>query len=364
MTHRERVNLAISHKETDRVPRDFAAEPGIWKKLFEEYGFENKEAVLKYFDCDMRVVSFDFECFFKPNEESKKTLSTKTWRHSNNGIYTDAWGAKRRIVENDFGTYEELTEYPLADAQTIDDIKKHPFPSPDDWDFSSLRDVCNKISDNGEYHLRYRIGANFEVAWSLLGLEKCFMDMVLNPDMVSYLMDRILEIHLVNLERVLEEASDLIDMVYHYDDVAHQKGLLMSEDMWGDFIAKRHEKIYALAKKYGKQTMYHSCGAVRPLINRFIDIGLDVLNPIQPLAEGMDFPEIKKEFGDKITFHGGIDIQETLPKGSVSDVTSEVERALNILGKNGGYILSPAHHVQSDTPIENVFAIYGVSPPK
>jgi uroporphyrinogen decarboxylase len=147
-------------------------------------------------------------------------------------------------------------------------------------------------------------------------------------------------------------------MVYFYDDVATQKSLMISKDMWTRYVRPRHAKIIELAKGYGKQVMYHCDGSIFPLIPDLIDMGVDLLNPIQAEARDMDPQRLKAEFGDRLSFHGGIDIIKTLPRGSVEDVKAEVRERGRVLGENGGYILASSHHIQSDTPLENVMAMY------
>jgi uroporphyrinogen decarboxylase len=146
--------------------------------------------------------------------------------------------------------------------------------------------------------------------------------------------------------------------VYFYDDVGTQNSLMVSRKMWKDFVRPYHAKIIELAHQYGKPVMYHTDGAIYQLIPEFIEMGVDVLNPLQPDAKGMDLPKIKAEFGDRLTFHGGVDIMRTLPKGKPEQVRAEVRGRVQALGQGGGYILCSSHHIQPDTPIENVIAMY------
>jgi len=361
MSHRQRVKLAIEHKITDRVPMDFACEPEIWNKLQKHFGTDDKFEILHKLDIDCRIVSYDFEVFCRPlGQEVRFGLST--WRKETpDGVQIDMWGASRKYVQNEFASYEELCDYPLADAKSVEDLKRYNWAQPDWWDFSELENVIEKINPDGQYHVRYRIGSIFETAWSLCGIDKMLMNLVLNPEIPGYIMDRINEVHIENLKRVMETAGDKIDMVYSYDDLAGQQNLLMSPEMWKSIVRPRQKKLFDVAKSFNKPIMYHCCGNISRLIDDLIDIGVDVLNPIQPLALEMDFEELKKTFGLRLTFHGGIDIQELLPHGTAEQVSEEVERAKRILGENGGYILSPAHHIQADTPIENILALYGLN---
>jgi uroporphyrinogen decarboxylase len=156
----------------------------------------------------------------------------------------------------------------------------------------------------------------------------------------------------------LEEAGDAVDMVYFYDDIATQNNLMISRNMLKKYIFPHHVRLIALAKKFGKQVMYHSDGAIASVIPDLIEMGIDVLNPIQKDAKGMAPDFLKETFGENLSFHGGIDIIHTLPLGTPDDVRAEVRNCIQTLGKNGGYILASSHHIQPNTPIENVLEMY------
>jgi len=148
-------------------------------------------------------------------------------------------------------------------------------------------------------------------------------------------------------------------MVYTYDDVGMQTGLLLSPRMWREYILPRHRRLNAAIRQFDVKIMYHSCGAVYPLIEDFVDqMGIDVLNPIQPRAEGMDPALIKRTFGDRLSFYGAIDIQQTMPHGTPEDVRDEVRERCKTLGRGGGYIMATAHYMQADTPTRNILTLY------
>ena len=363
MTSKQRVKLAIDHKQGDRIPTDFAAEPAIWQKMMKHFKVQSKDDVLKKLGTDCRVISYDFEAFCNPPCDIKpeKIPDTSAWKRSRpDGIKKDIWGACRKRIKNEFADYEDLCEFPLANADTIEDLQKYNWPKPNWWNFSRLSEIIENINPNDQYHLRWRMGSIFETSWSLTGFDKFFMDLALKPELPCYIMDRITEIHIENLKQVLAIASDKIDMVYLYDDIASQQNLLMSIDMWKNTVALRHKKLFSIAKEHNKAVMYHCCGNVIPLIDELIEIGVDVLNPLQPLAINTDYKTLKEKFGSKLTFHGGIDIQQLLPNGTAQQIKETVHKAKEFLGNNGGYILAPAHHIQADTPIENILAIYGL----
>jgi uroporphyrinogen decarboxylase len=164
-----------------------------------------------------------------------------------------------------------------------------------------------------------------------------------------------------NTERVLELVGDRLDMLYFNDDMATQNSLMISKRMWQKYVRPRHERLIGVAQAHGVPIMYHCDGAMYPLIPELIDMGIDVLNPIQADAAGMEPQRLKEQFGDRLSFHGGIDIIQTLPSGTVEDVQAEVAERIRVLGANGGYVLASSHHIQSDTPLENVLAMYDLA---
>ncbi len=218
--------------------------------------------------------------------------------------------------------------------------------------------ILKRIDEDGDWHIRFRLGSFFELAWQLRGLAEFMMDFVERPAIPEYLMDCFLDVHLANLQTVLELAGDRLDMIYTYDDVATKDSLMISPNMWRKYIKPRHQKIIDLAHSYDKPVMYHCDGSVYRLIPELIDMGVDVLNPIQPDAKDMEAARLKEAFGDRLSFHGGLDIIEVLPRGTREEVVAETRRQAMVLGKGGGYILCSSHHIQPDTPVENVLAMY------
>ncbi len=382
MNPRRRVKTSLLHQEPDRVPVDFLATPEIWQQLaaaikshsdpteISPYYDTSWNAVLEFLQIDCRLFSYDQFCqpptsilhkgatidwFGAPS----RSTPNRMWRQlTPAGDYYDIWGRHTRIVEHSSGAFEEFAGNPLGSEQTISGLKGHPWPQPDWWDFTQLPRLIKDLFKDNEYHLRFRIGSVFEIAWQLRGLERFLADLAINPSFPHYIMDRLTEIHVENARAVLEQAGDEIDMLYFYDDVATQQSLMISKQMWREFIRPYHAQIIQVANDYQKQVMYHCDGAIAPLIPELIDLGIDVLNPLQIDAKGMEPLKLKEEFGDRICFHGGIDIKTTLPGGSIEDVQSEVRERIKALGANGGYILAGSHHIQSNTPIENIFAMY------
>jgi uroporphyrinogen decarboxylase len=240
----------------------------------------------------------------------------------------------------------------------VADLKNYAWPEPDWWDFTPMPEVIAQLDEFQEYHLRFRMGSVFETAWQLRGMQELLMDLALNPEIPRYIMERLTDIQLENTRRVLELVGHRLDMLYFYDDVATQNSLMISPSMWRTFVRPCHARLIELAKAYNIPVMYHCDGAIYPLIPELIELGVDLLNPIQTDAKGMAPKRLKEEFGDRLSFHGGIDIIKTLPRGSAEEVRAEVRERIQVLGRNGGYIVASSHHIQADTPLENILAMY------
>lgn len=385
ITPRERVLTALRHEQPDRVPVDFLATPEIWQRLLETFEpdvaavgaspyFDPAwEAVLRRLEVDCRVLSYDQ--FFDPPpavlkegaqvewfEALSRSTPNRMWRQRLPGDdYYDLWGHHIRIVDNQFGNYEEFASWPLSQASTVEELKNHPWPEPDWWDFSPVGGIMAQLDAHEEYHIRFRIGSVFEIGWQLRGMQEFLMDLALNPRIPAYIMERLTDIYVENTRRVLSQVGDRLDMVYFYDDVATQNSLMISKKMWREYVRPCHQRIIDVAREFGVPVMYHCDGALYPLLGEIVDMGVDLLNPVQADAKGMEPEKLKAEFGDRLSFHGGIDIIKTLPRGSVDDVRREVAERIRVLGENGGYILASSHHIQSDTPLENVLAMYDLA---
>lgn len=342
LRERERVLLALNHRQTDRVPRDFWAVPEIWALLRAHFGADD-QLVLERLGVDIRAVGPEY---IGPATE-----------YLPDGTYYGRQGEHYRLVRNAFSTYSEHASFPLADADTDREIRAYSrWPRLDWYDWDGFSDRIGRLHER--YYIKTDLGGPFERAWALRGMERFFVDMALNPEIPHALMDMITTYFIGYITRALECAGEKIDMVYTYDDIASQNSLLMSPGMWDTFIRPYHERIDRVIKGFGKTIMYHSCGAIRPMIGRLIDLPIDVLNPLQPLAADMDLAAIKAEYGDRLSFHGAIDTQELLPNAAPDRVRTVVRETGEVLGRDGGYIMASAHYLQADTPLENILAMY------
>ncbi len=344
LTPRERVYMSLAHRQPDRVPIDFWAVPELWERLLSAMGGITREELLQTLEVDIRWVAPDYV-----GPEAGLP----------GGGYVDHYGAWRKAVRNEFSIYHEYAGYPLADAKTAADVHDWEWPQTESWDMDSVPPKLKELDAQGDYFVCYDLGGIFERSWGLVGLERFLMDLATNPEVPCAIMDCMTDLYIANVTRLLRATGERIDMVYTWDDVAHQHGLMVSPAMWRRHILPRHLRLNAAIREFNVKLMYHSCGAIYPLIPALIEeAGIDVLNPLQPRAAGMDMSRIKEEFGRRISFHGGVDIQHTLPHGTAEEVRQEVQDRCRVLGPGGGYILAPSHYMQNDTPLENTLAFY------
>ena len=339
---RERVLCALAHEEPDRLPLDFWAVPEVRARLLRHFRARNEEEVLRRLGIDLRAVA---PAYVGP------PLTAFA-----DGSYRKPDGTLRRLVPNGFGSYEEYAAFPLADCRTVSDLEAFPWERVEWWDLDGFSEKIGGLHDT--YYTKLETGGLFELAWGLRGYERYLLDLMLEPDLARAIIERITDYYCAFTEKALEKAGDKIDLVYTYDDIAGQEGLLLSPELWDAFLRPCHERLNRIIRNHGKTIMYHSCGAVGPLIGRLKELPIDILNPLQPLARGMDFRQLKETYGGSLNFYGAIDIQELLPRGKPEDIERTVRETADVLGEGGGYILSSAHYIQADTPIENILTLY------
>jgi uroporphyrinogen decarboxylase len=345
---RERVLLALSHQETDRVPVDFLATPETWAKLKQELSIVDPEEVLRHLGVDLR--------------HPRQPYVGPSLARSANGEWDDPWGVRRRPVAHPDGVYEEIVEHPLAKLADPGDLADYPWPQPAWWDAESLALEIRRLDEEGSYAIALEEfgdpGGIFEIAWYLRGLEQFLVDLVEQPELPFEIMRHVTDFYIGLLEQVMAAVGERADLIWTSDDIAHQHGRVVSERCWRQLIAPHHQRLNQRIHELGAHVMYHSCGAVRPFIPALIDIGVDVLDVLQFSADGMDPREIKASFGEKLCFHGGMDVQSTLPRGTEDQVRRVTRERVEVLGRNGGYILAPTHNIQVDTPVANLLAMY------
>lgn len=348
MTSRERVLAAVSRQVPDQIPKDLSWGlcPALEKEFQRRTGCRD---YWEYFGLDVRLLEFgptklkrDFSGYFQGRDQG--------W-----GFTVNEWGVgseRARDGELHFAhmvspmkngmTEEEAAEYPLPDF--LEPYRYMHFQKTvEGWHEKGLA-VCGHLADT-----------IFEMAWAIRGFEETMMDMLTEPEAITILFDRIMELRIQQL-RIMVEAG--IDILMLGDDVGMQTGMLIGADTWREFLKPRMARIIreAVALRPGLPIFYHSCGNVAQIIPELIEIGVTVLNPIQP--ECMDLAFLKEAYGDQLAFWGGVSAQTNLSFGTPGQVKAEVERCIEILGKNGGYLIGPNHVVEPEVPWENLMAFF------
>jgi uroporphyrinogen decarboxylase len=256
------------------------------------------------------------------------------------------------------GTYADMVgDRPLRSVTSIAEVERYSWPSTDAFDFGVVATLARTYQD-------YAVVAPGD--WSpifcriseLCGMERAMMMLVQEPVLVEAMIDHITTFYLEFYRRVLDAAPGQIDIAQTGDDLAGQKGLLFSAEIFRRLFKRPLGRIFELVKSRGVRVMFHICGAVQDLIPDLIDIGLDILMPLQFRAVGMDAGLLKREYGRDLCFYGGIDVQHTLPYGTAEEVRAEVRERIDVLGENGGYILASSHALMDDVPAANVLAMY------
>jgi len=343
----ERVACAVRHEKADRLPVDYLATPEANAALKAHLGIDSDEALRKHLGCDIRSV---VGRYVGPAGTSGAA-----------GIHAqgrDFLGIVWRPVTNAFGTYNEIAHHPLADATTVKEIEDYAWPSVDWFDFAHVSDEIDQLNRDERYCIMFFAGGAFETPWYMRGMSRFLMDLVECPDIAEAISRHAADFYKRRALRAIEQSKGKIDLIGSGGDIGTQRGMMLSPDLWRKHIKPYSTELIRTFKDMGLMTFHHACGSIVPVIDDLIGMGLDILDPIQPLAAGMDAESLKTRFGDRLAFHGGIDEQDLLPNGSVDDVRKEVRRVMETMGADGGYIVCPSHAVQPDTSPENVMAIY------
>jgi len=344
MTHRERLVKALSHEEPDRVPFDLgsSSNTGITVQAYERLkkflGIDSPTRILdKPFQ--LADLSQDGELLEKLGIDTRGVFPRPPvgWedRVYPDGSYEDEWGLRRRMPEGGF--YYDIVCGPFWKELTYQALDKFPFP--DGKDPSRVRGVKEEILN---YHVQnYGVVVNVRggfITQSQLmrGFEGWLTDIILNPEPLCDLMDRALQYQIDLAHSLLRGAGDKVDVVVYGDDVGTQQGLMVSPQIYRKYLKPRQHKLFrAIREETNARIHYHTCGSIYPLVPDFIEIGVDILNPVQVSAKDMDPARLKREFGDKLSFWGGVDTQRVLPQGSPEEVKEEVRRRIKEMGKSG-----------------------------
>ena len=367
------MQSALSHKNPDRIPIDLGGfqtgiHLGAYIQLLEHLGLHDEvtimdpvqqlaqpcEQLLERFHIDTRYVFAHGPDGFAGSIE-RNIRDGRLWHD-----LKDEWGVVWSMPD-DQSLYMDISHHPLADA-TVAGLADYPFPRGDDpTRFTGVRQEALRLRKETPYALCTNIGGVvYEICWYLRGLERWFTDMIENPAFCEALLDRTLAFWMGYYSQFLKEAGDLIDVVMIGDDLGGQSGPLFSPDFYRRVVKPRQKRLVQHIKSLTPaKVWYHTCGSIMQLIPDLIDNGIDILNPVQISAAGMDPKQLKSRYGDRLVFWGGgIDTQHVLPFASPDEVRQDVRRTLQVFKPGGGYVFNSVHNIQAGVPPENTVAMF------
>jgi uroporphyrinogen decarboxylase len=350
MTSYERVKNAIDRKDYDRVPGGFACEPPIMKRLLAYFGFDNEMKILELFEIDKRNVSAKY---IGP---PLKTFDDGSYETIVSG------GPVNKIVQTASGDIESIVHHPWANVEKISDLDgRYGWNGHIDWwDFSEIPTQIDKHLEHGDYWIATHgdpSGLQQLTMWA--GDENFLMTLAGDEELAVAMIEKHNMYRLEHATKVLTAGGGKIHELLGGGDYGTQNGLLISVDMFGRYFKPLYKKFYKEIKdNFDVKIFFHSCGGISDIIPDLIEVGVDIIDPVQRSAKGMDIEVLKQKYGKNVTFHGAIDVQQTLPFCTPEQIKAEVRKTIEILDNGGGYILSPTHNIQPDTPIENIIAMY------
>lgn len=374
MNSRERILTTLNHQEPDRIPFDLGSTQvtGIHVDAYRDL-----RAALGLPATDVKLCDY-IQQIALPDEDVVERLgvdvrglfplNSHNWIfHAEDAgdywIYHDEWGITHRRDKDD-GLYFSIVEVPLDDPDlTINDIEEHPWPDmADPQRIAGLREQAERYHADGyAVVLKDPFAGIFEFAQRIIGMENLLLLMAFDDKRVDALFDKLVELKLSFWEMALPELADAVDVVAQFDDYGTQESQLISPQMFREKIKPRLRVLFERVEQLAPNAkrFFHSCGNVRPLLPDFIEIGVEILNPIHIRATGMEPAALKREFGaDLVFWGGGVDTQGVLPNGTPLEVKDDVRRNLDALAAGGGYVFNTVHNVQADVPPENVIAMW------
>ena len=365
-TGRERVLDVVSHRESDRVPVDLG---GSMVTSIHQKGHDNLK---KYLGINLDrpteiargrslVARVDIEVQDRLGVDVRMLTvnSPDGWEDEAGGArLTDAWGIVWERPEG-FDNYE-IVDSPLFGDITINDVRNMAWPEALPSGFTQgLREKALALRQSTDKAIIANLAMQIHTqSYFLRGFSQYLMDMVLNPGLIEAIMDRVLDIFVARTRAIMGEIGDLVDIVYVADDLGAQNGPLFSPETYRQLLKPRQRKLFE-AVKHGSDVkiLYHTCGAVVEFIDDLAEVGVDILNPVQTSAGGMDPKTLKSRFGSKVCFWGGIDTQNIMPFGTPDQVREEVKRCIDVFAPGGGYVVAAIHNIRPEVPPENIVAM-------
>jgi uroporphyrinogen decarboxylase len=338
MSPRERWEAVLEGEKPDRIPMDYWGTPEITAQLISYLKCTSLEEAARELNID-RVVT-PYARYVGPTFPED----------------TNAFGIHYRKMKYLSGTYDEADNHPLAKYASVDEIERnYRWPQSDWWDYTT---IPNQVRGHEEYPVRGGGSEPLLLYKELRGEQQAYMDFIANPEIVEYCLDKLFDLAYDNTLRIIEAIPDRGNICYIAEDMGSQNGLIFSPKHIRQYLFPGMKRMIDLAHSAGAYVFHPNDGNITRILPELVELGIDILNPIQWRADGMDRKWLMENFGDRLVFHGAVDNQYTLPFGSVDEVRQEVIDNITIFGPNGGYILAPCHNIQPNTPIENIIAMY------
>jgi Uroporphyrinogen-III decarboxylase len=346
-TSKQRVLTAFDHREPDRVPINYSANYGIDCRLKARFGLgvDDNEGLARQLGVDFRGV------------EARYTGAKLHADIPERGVFCDDWGIHRRWIEHSTGGYMDFCDFPLAEAG-IETIRNWPMPSPDDYDYSSVREQCERHKEFCIVLGHAGLPDIINGTSMLRSMEQVLIDLALDDEACACLIDRRVERLYEVIRRTIEAAEGAIDILHIGEDLGTQIAPLVSLDLFRKHIRPRHQPFIDLAKRHGARVIVHTCGSSSWAYPDFIEMGIDGVETLQPEAVKMDPAYLKETFGSELTLHGCISTAGPVATGTAAETAEYCREKLRILMPGGGYCFAPTHMLQDNSPTENVIAMY------
>jgi uroporphyrinogen decarboxylase len=362
------VLLALNHQEPDRVPIVFGADGSTamlvpaYENLKRHLGIESDT---RLFSRAFQYARIDEEVMVRFEADVRTLVGPASPRcapvDGPNDTFIDCWGITWQRPQG--GYYYDMVSHPLKDACTPEDIEAYPLPVPEMiLDLSGLAEHARRLrreSPHAILGIHEGPSSLFEASWYLRGLPEFMMDLAANPEMAHTLLRRRTDVAKATTALFLKEVGKYIDIYRVGDDLGMQSGTLISPTMFREVVKPYLAEYYSMIHNMtDARLMLHCCGSVRSIMDDLIEIGVDILHPVQVSAKDMEPKELKAQFGNRLCFCGGIDTQQVLPQGTQEEVQEEVKRRIQELAPGGGYLLAAVHAIQPDVPPENVCTMF------
>lgn len=367
LNSRERFTLALNHQEPDRVPIDLGSIASTirtveaYDRLKSHLGLA-LEKKIRHFADEHIIPDEEIIQAFHVDTMYIRLNVPKSWQRTRLDAYTvvDEWSVPWSKHPGSYYTFP--VDHPMKTAE-LEEIEKFPWPDPDESSrYEGLREKAKYLFEKTDYALvadgLTGVGI-FDMTWHLRGMENIFLDMLIHPEFTQALCERLTEYYVKVYRNYMRAVGDFVQMVIYYEDLSGQDGPLISPQLYRQYIKPGHRKIFKTIKEHtDAKICVHTCGSVYAFLDDYVELGVEVLNPVQISAHDMDPERLKAKYGAVLSFHGGIDTQRFLPRATPAQVREEVRRMIRILGPGGGYLFTSCHSIQPDVSPKNIVALF------